>query len=111
MILSLLTEKAVKWYRAAAEQGYARAQLNLGVCYENGTGVEKDAKEALKWYYIAAEQWNAEAWYNLGRCYSNGIGVKRDRKNAKKWSRRAANHGYEPAMKILRDNLFFFRKK
>ena len=103
--------EAVKWYRRAAEQGNTEAQLNLGVCYENGTGVEKAAKEAVKWYHKAAEQWNVEAWYNLGRCYSNGIGVKRDRKNAKKWSRRAANHGYEPAMKILRDNLFFFRKK
>ena len=25
--------EAVKWYRKAAEQNYARAQYNLGVCY------------------------------------------------------------------------------
>ena len=26
--------EAAKWYRKAAEQNYARAQNNLGVCYE-----------------------------------------------------------------------------
>ena len=26
--------EAVKWYRKAAEQNYAKAQYNLGVCYE-----------------------------------------------------------------------------
>ena len=30
--------EAVKWYRKAAEQNYAEAQFNLGLCYENGQG-------------------------------------------------------------------------
>jgi uncharacterized protein len=28
--------QAVAWYRKAAEQGYAAAQVNLGVMYANG---------------------------------------------------------------------------
>ena len=28
--------EAAKWYRKAAEQNYAEAQNNLGVCYERG---------------------------------------------------------------------------
>jgi TPR repeat protein len=46
----------VKWYRQAAEQNFAGAQLNLGVCYEQGEGVGKDAVEAVKWYHLAASQ-------------------------------------------------------
>jgi len=30
--------EAVKWYRKSAEQGYARAQSNLGFAYEHGEG-------------------------------------------------------------------------
>ena len=33
-----------------AEQGYAYAQYNLGVMYENGRGVRQDYAEAVKWY-------------------------------------------------------------
>ena len=31
--------EAVKWYRLAAEQGFAMAQDNLGLMYKNGQGV------------------------------------------------------------------------
>jgi TPR repeat protein len=41
--------EAAKWYRRAAEQGYAKAQYNLGVMYYNGEGVPQDYAEAVKW--------------------------------------------------------------
>ena len=47
-------EEGVKWYRMAAEQGYAEAQCNLAFCYKRGIGVEPDMEEAYKWYKIAA---------------------------------------------------------
>ena len=34
-------EQAFKWYTKAAEQGYAQAQNNLGVCYQGGKGVDR----------------------------------------------------------------------
>ncbi|POR97032.1 tetratricopeptide repeat protein, partial [Haemophilus influenzae] len=52
--------EAVKWYRKAAEQGHADAQLNLGYMYEKGRGVKQDDFEAVKWYRQAAEQGNAK---------------------------------------------------
>ena len=58
-------EEAVKWYRKAAEQGYASAQYNLGVCYYNGKGVEQDYEEVVKWYRKAAEQGHPRAQYHL----------------------------------------------
>ena len=62
-------EKAFCWYQKAAEQGYAKAQYNLGVCYANGTGVEKNIQKAVELYQRAVEQGNADAQNNLGHCY------------------------------------------
>jgi TPR repeat protein len=53
--------EAVKWYRKAAEQGFAQAQSNLGVCYVNGEGVTKDYVEAYKWLSLASAQGNENA--------------------------------------------------
>ena len=53
--------EAAKWFRDLAEKGSAQAQYNLGVCYENGEGVEKDTSEAMKWYRIASEQGHKDA--------------------------------------------------
>ena len=62
-------KEAVKWSRLAAEQGYASAQYNLGLMYNNGNGVPQDYAEAVKWYRLAAEQGDADAQYNLGNMY------------------------------------------
>ena len=35
-------KEAFKWFQAAAEQGLADAQFNLGVCYLKGDGVKQD---------------------------------------------------------------------
>jgi len=51
-------KEAVKWYRLAADQGNADAQLFLGGMYNEGQGVLQDYKEAVKWYRLAAEQGN-----------------------------------------------------
>ena len=46
--------EAVKWWRLAAEQGFAEALNNLGMVYGNGDGVPKDYVEAHKWFDLAA---------------------------------------------------------
>ncbi|MDE7413285.1 MAG: sel1 repeat family protein [Muribaculaceae bacterium] len=86
-------QEALKWYRKAAEQGFAEAMCNLGVTYQNGDGVAKDYKEAVKWYRKAAEQGNARAPYNLGVMYYYGLGVTQDYQEAVKWYRKAAELG------------------
>ena len=62
----------------AAEQGFAAAQYNLGVMYDNGQGVRQDDAQAVQWYRKAAEQGHAKAQYNLGVAYINGQGVRQD---------------------------------
>ena len=58
---------AAKWFRRAAERGYAPAQYNLGSLYEKGRGLSRDCAEAVKWYRQAAKQGNKSAIKNLAR--------------------------------------------
>ena len=57
------------WYHKAAEQGYASAQTNLALMYEDGLGVQQDYVEAVKWFRKAARQGDASAMENLGASY------------------------------------------
>ena len=52
--------EAMRWFRAAADQGHAEAQNQLGVAYAEGDGVERDDMEAVRWYRAdAAGGWRA----------------------------------------------------
>lgn len=86
-------EEAVKWYRKAAEQGYAPAQDDLGDCYYFGDGVDVDYVEAAKWYRRAAEQGDQFAQNSLGDCYYYGYGVDVDNVKAVKWYKKSAEQG------------------
>ena len=77
------------------------AQSNLGSCYYNGEGVDRDYTKAVEWYTKSAEQEYASAQYSLGRCYENGNGVEKDLEEAKKWYQKAADQGYEKAKEAL----------
>ena len=53
--------EAVQWYRKAAVQGFAPAQLVLGRALQEGIGVKKDEKAADEWFQKAAAQGNKDA--------------------------------------------------
>jgi hypothetical protein len=95
--------EAVKWYRKAAEQGHADAQVNLGECFMNGQGVAKDPVDAVKWYRKAAEQGLAIAQLSLGVCFNYGQGVAKNLTEAVEWYRKAAEQGDAVARKRLDD--------
>ena len=48
--------EAVRWYRKAAEQGFAPGQSNLGLMYARGEGVPKDYVLAYAWLNLAVAQ-------------------------------------------------------
>lgn len=83
-------------YQEAAEQGDPEAQLQLGLLYEQGNGVERDQEEALRWFTLAAEQGNAAAQANLGDLFEFGDGIKSN-KAAAYYYRQAAKQGYRDA--------------
>ncbi len=79
---------------AAAEQGLAAAQNNLGVMYSLGQGVAHDNKEAVNWFRKAAKQGSAAAQNNLGLMYRDEKGVKQNDAEAVAWFRRSAEQDY-----------------
>ena len=49
-------EKAVEYYRKAAEKGNTTAQYKLGRCYEYGIGIGIDDTSAKLWYWKASHK-------------------------------------------------------
>jgi len=47
-------EEAVRWYRVAADLGYASAQESLGNAYAEGIGIQQDLEAATYWLELAA---------------------------------------------------------
>ena len=92
---------AFRLMKPLAEQGYAKAQYNLGVMYHKGEGVPADHAEAVKWFRKAAEQGYAKAQYNLGVMYRIGDGVPQDNTETMKWYRKAAEQGIADAQYFL----------
>ena len=95
--------KAAELYQKAADQGYARAQTNLGWFYENGRGVPKDLGKAAESYQKAADQGYARAQTDdLGWFYENGRGVPKDLGKAAELYQKAANQGNQTAIANLK---------
>src|SRR5690606_17066088 len=60
---------AFEEFLEAAKVGHVYAQYNVGLMYEQGLGIGKDAKEAVHWYKESAIQGNSAAQFNLGVCF------------------------------------------
>jgi clan AA aspartic protease (TIGR02281 family) len=84
---------AFREWHPLAQQGYAPAQNNLGIMYEQGRGIARDDTEAVRLYRQAAQQGDAAAQNNLGYMYANGRGVARDDVEAVRLYKQAAQQG------------------
>ena len=93
-------KQAAAWYRKAAEQGDAIAQLQLGRMYFAGQGVPQDFKQAYVWTREAAEQRVAKAQFILGVMYGQGRGVPQDDQKAYAWVSVAAVNGVGQAAEV-----------
>lgn len=61
--------KAFYWMEKAAENNRTDAQVNLGLMYLNGIGVEYNRDKALYWYKKALSNGEAAAYNNIGFLY------------------------------------------
>ncbi|QES88257.1 tetratricopeptide repeat protein [Rhizosphaericola mali] len=84
-------EKAFEYYKKAEEQGVISD--GIGMCYEFGIGVDKNAEAAFNYYQRAAQEGNITAKYRLGRCLYFGIGTNVDATQAFPWFNEAAQDG------------------
>lgn len=95
------SETQVEYYKKAIEQGYFLSEFNLGECYYNGDGVEKDLTLAAKWYEKAAERGHKFAQNSIGDCYYYGNGVEENNEKAVYWYKKAAESGVADACESL----------
>ena len=63
--------EAAKWYRPAADQGYAPAQYNLGLWYGRGEGGSPDYVNAHMWFNLAASRFPAAERQNRSEAIRN----------------------------------------
>ena len=87
------TEKVVKWFRDAAEQGVVFAQKVLGDIYYAGKGIQQNYSMAVQCYREAGEQGDLASQRTLARMYRFGENIARDYDEALKWYRKAASQG------------------
>ena len=91
----------MEWYRRAAEQGNADAQVNLGLMYINGSGVAQDESAALQCFRMAANQNHPKAQFNLGALLYNGAAGEPDLGEVCQWWMLAAMQGHPSAQQNL----------
>lgn len=85
--------QAFHYYRLAAEQGHAFAQVDLAGLYRDGQGVKQDYSRAVAWAGRATAQGNANGQTTLGYLYDMGYGVPKDAVQALALYRFAAAQG------------------
>lgn len=96
-------KEAGAWYRKAADQGYAKAQAEMGVFNKNGWIDGASPAEAKRWWLLAAAQGDADACSSLAldaqrqsleaRIKGNATLQKQFRDEALRWYTKAAEAG------------------
>jgi TPR repeat protein/Zn-dependent protease with chaperone function len=79
--------KAFRLFKQAAEKGDAEAQVQLGVCYDDGIGTDENDALALRWYQKAADQGYYLGQFHVGETYSCGCDGGMDIEKADKYLR------------------------
>ncbi|KAF9217955.1 cysteinyl-tRNA synthetase [Podila verticillata] len=88
------------WYKRAAVQGHADAELAVSGWYLTGhpQGLVPSEPLAYEWASKAARRGWSKAEYTLGHYHEVGIGVPQDLRIAKQWYLKAAARGNERAL-------------
>lgn len=82
-----MPEKAVDYFKKAAESGLAEAQHNYGMACLRGDGIERNFADAVEWLSKSSAQGNSVSALRLGRMYLTGSGVPQDYAEAARWYR------------------------
>lgn len=86
------TDAAARWYKTAlsyyeeaVDKGDVDAMCELGECYLDGAGVERNIEKAISLYRLAANSGDARAQRMLGTFYKYGRGVEKSQTDAAMW--------------------------
>jgi hypothetical protein len=67
---------------AKAQSGDAQARLDLGRCYLEGWGVERDSSKAVMWIGLSADSGNPDAQNDHAWCLFTGVGTGQNPRDA-----------------------------
>lgn len=102
---------AIKWFRAAAAQGYRSARIELAKARYFGTGVRRQPRAALAELVAISSRWEIDispfdreqCLVFVARALLDGWGVPRDPAKARSHLQAAAKLGSETAAAMLRE--------
>jgi TPR repeat protein len=83
-------KEAVKWYKAAAENGLSRSARLLGSSYQFGYFTEINDKDSFAWYLKAAQLGDPVVQEWVGNMYEDGIGTQQSYEKALYWYMQSA---------------------
>lgn len=84
-----------------AQKGDRQSQVNLGILYSAGHGVERDFKKAYWWFSEAAKRGSVKALNNMAVLYLEGRGVEKQVQHSAKLFEISAKSGSVDAMLML----------
>lgn len=87
------SEEALYWFMQAADGGHPGAWSNVGYCYAEGIGTEKDENFAIQCYEKGMRSGDISCHNRLGRVFLLGLGVPTDYEKAFKLLSFAYNEG------------------
>ena len=87
-------------FENASKHNY-NAMVDLGNCYYNAQGVERDYKKAFDCYLKSAKKDHSVAYFNLANCYRNGFGCEYDIEKALDCLRKSEKLGYSRATQLI----------
>ena len=93
--------EAVRLYKLASSNNFAKAQYNLANMLYNGDGATEDKQESIRLYRLSAAQGYVDAQYYLGIMFAKGRGVANDDTEAVRLFRLAALQGHAGAQYYL----------
>ena len=108
--------RAAYWFGAAARQGVAEAQYNMGRCFLAGYGVEKNIHAAFEYFKLASDRDLPPAQFETAKLLLSGIAaepdasparsaVEPDEKAAVVLLEKLATRHYPPALLLYADHL------
>lgn len=93
--------RAYDLYTRGAAAGHVPSAVNLGVMYQNGSGIPRNLERAKTLYETGVAANHPRALNNLGLLYVRGDGLAQDYPRAADLFTRAAELGLRPALRNL----------
>lgn len=84
-----------------AKKGEAKAEVDLGIAYFLGQGIQENSVEAFSLFKSSSKKGNLVADYYLALCYGSGEGTEENKEKAISYLKKAAEQGLVEAENTL----------